>query len=315
MKVVPIVVALAVLFLVIVLGGAFYTVHETDTVILTQFGRQVGEPITDPGLHWKTPFLQEVNRLEKRAMEWDGQPTPMPTKDKTYIRVDTFARWRIGDPTKFFVALRDERSAQSRLEDIIGSEVRSAVAAHELIEVVRSDKDRELPENLMAEGTSASALPAASRGRLDIQNDVLKAAAPKLVDLGIELLDVRIKRVNYDPEVVRNIYTRMISEREQIAQRFRSEGEGEAARINGRRERELKKIESEAYKRVQELRGEADAEATRIYAEAYDQSPESRSFYGFLKTLDTYRTILGGSTNVILSTDSDLFRLLESATR
>ena len=315
MKLLPVLLGAVALFFVLVLGGAFYTVHETETVILTQFGRPVGEPITEPGLHWKTPFVQEVNRLEKRMLEWDGQPTEMPTKDKTYIQVDTFARWRIGDPAQFFVKLRDERSAKSRLEDIIGSEVRSAVAGHELIEVVRSDKSRELPPSLMAEGTTASALPVASRGRLELQNDVLKAAAPKLATLGIELLDVRFKRVNYNPDVVENIYRRMISERQQIAQRFRSEGEGEAARINGRRERDLREVESIAYKRVQELRGEADAEATRIYAESYDKSPEARDFYAFLKTLDTYREILGSSTNLILSTDSDLFRLLERTDR
>jgi membrane protease subunit HflC len=203
------------------------------------------------------------------------------------------------------------RRAQSRLEDIIGSEVRSAVAAHELIEVVRSDKSVVLPPAQAVEGTTMSTLQIAKRGRLELEKDILAAAAPKLTELGIELLDVRIKRVNYRQDVVESIYRRMISERQQIAQLFRSEGEGEAARINGRRERELKRIDSEAYKRVQELRGEADAEATRIYADAYDKSPEAREFYGFLKTLDTYRAILGDKTNVILSTDSELFRLLE----
>lgn len=311
MKILPILAGLAALFFVLVLGGAFYTVHETDTVILTQFGRPVGEPITEPGLHFKTPFIQDVHRLEKRVLEWDGRPVEMPTKSKTYIIVDTFARWRIGDPAKYFVSVNEERRAQSRLEDIIGSEVRSAVAAHELIEVVRSDTSVELPPAQAVEGTSLSTLQIAKRGRLELENDILAAAKPKLTELGIELLDVRIKRVNYRQDVVESIYRRMISERQQIAQRFRSEGEGEAARINGRRERELKRIDSEAYKRVQELRGEADAEATRVYAEAYDKSPESREFYGFLKTLDTYRAILGDKTNVILSTDSELFRLLE----
>ena len=304
------VIALALLF---VLSGALFTVHETETVILTQFGRPVGDPITEPGLHFKTPFVQDVNRLEKRVLEWDGPATEMPTKDKTYVVVDTFARWRIGDPKEYFVKLRDERSAQSRLEDIIGSEVRTAVAGHELIEVVRSVKDRVAAQIPTAEGTSSSALVVAKRGRLALQEDVLKAAAPKLATLGIELLDVRLKRVNYNSDVVTNIYQRMKSEREQIAQRFRSEGEGEAARINGRRERDLREIESNAYKRVQELRGEADAEATRIYAEAYNKSAEAREFYGFLKTLDTYQSILGGKTNLILSTDSELFRLLEKS--
>lgn len=311
MKILSVLLGLVALLFVLVLSGAFYTVHETDTVILTQFGRPVGEPITEPGLHFKTPFIQDVHRLEKRVLEWDGRPVEMPTKSKTYIIVDTFARWRIGDPAKYFVSVNEERRAQSRLEDIIGSEVRSAVAAHELIEVVRSDKNLVLPPAQAVEGTSLSTLQTATRGRLELEKDILAAAAPKLTELGIELLDVRIKRVNYRQDVVESIYRRMISERQQIAQRFRSEGEGEAARINGRRERELKRIESEAYKRVQELRGEADAEATRVYAEAYDKSPEAREFYGFLKTLDTYRTILGSRTNVILSTDSELFRLLE----
>ena len=311
MKVVSILLGLLAVFLVLVLGGAFFTVHETEAVILTQFGRPVGEPITTPGLHFKTPFVQDVNRLEKRVLEWDGPATEMPTKDKTYVVVDTFARWQIGNPKDYFVKLRDERSAQSRLEDIIGSEVRTAVAGHELIEVVRSDTSRNASTAPLTEGADSSALRSAERGRLALQADILKAATPKLETLGIKLLDVRIKRVNYNRDVVTNIYRRMISEREQIAQRFRSEGEGEAARINGRRERDLREIESNAYKRVQELRGEADAEATRIYAEAYNKSAEAREFYGFLKTLDTYRSVLGNQTNVILSTDSELFRLLE----
>jgi membrane protease subunit HflC len=308
-------IGIVVLLILFVLGGALYTVHETETVILTQFGRPVGEPVTEPGLHFKTPFVQEVNRLEKRILEWDGDPTEMPTKDKMYISVDTFARWRISDPSTYFVKLGSERRALSRLEDIIGSEVRTAIAGHELIEVVRSDKDRELPPNQTAEGTTASVQQKATRGRMALQQDILNAAAPKLTDLGIELLDVRIKRVNYNQNVVGNIYQRMISERQQIAQRFRSEGEGEAARINGRRGRDLRKVESEAYKRVQELQGEADAEASRIYAEAYNQSTEAQDFYGFLKTLDTYRTILGKQTSMILSTNSELFELLERSKR
>ena len=315
MKILPIVIGIIVLLILFVLGGALYTVHETETVILTQFGRPVGEPVTEPGLHFKTPFVQEVNRLEKRILEWDGDPTEMPTKDKMYISVDTFARWRISDPSTYFVKLGSERRALSRLEDIIGSEVRTAIAGHKLIEVVRSDKDRELPPNQTAEGTTASVQQKATRGRMALQMDILNAAAPKLTDLGIELLDVRIKRVNYNQNVVGNIYQRMISERQQIAQRFRSEGEGEAARINGRRGRDLRKVESEAYKRVQELQGEADAEASRIYAEAYNQSTEAQGFYGFLKTLDTYRTILGKQTSMILSTNSELFELLERSKR
>lgn len=295
-------------FVLLVAGGAFYTVSETDTVILTQFGAPVGEPVTEPGLHWKTPFVQEVNRIEKRVLEFDGPATRMPTKDKTYIEVDTFARWRIADPAKWYVALRNLRSAQSRLEDIIGSETRAAVASHELIEVVRSDKARAAAVDPTAQG--AAALRPAKRGRKELEKDILAAAAPKLLPLGIELLDVRFKRVNYTPEVLDPIHQRMKSERTQIAQRFRSEGEGEAARILGRKERRLREVESEAYKKVQEVRGAADAEATRVYAESYDKTAESREFYAFLKTLDTYRSVLGARTNLVISTDSDLFKLL-----
>ena len=308
MKLSSLVLGLAVVLGLLVFGGAFYTVSETDTVILTQFGAPVGEPISEPGLHWKTPFVQEVHRMEKRVLEFDGPAVRMPTKDKTYIEVDTFARWRIADPKKWFVTLRNERSAQSRLEDIIGSETRAAVASHELIEVVRGDKARVAAIDPTAQG--AASLRPAMRGRKELEKDILAAAAPKLVALGIELLDVRFKRVNYTPEVLEPIHQRMKSERTQIAQRFRSEGEGQAARILGRKERRLREVESEAYRKVQEVRGAADAEATRIYAEAYDKNVEAREFYAFLKTLDTYRSVLGNRTNLVLSTDSDLFKLL-----
>lgn len=314
MKLRLILMAVISLFFLLLAGGAFYTVRETETVIVTQFGRPVGEPVTEPGLHWKTPFVQDVTRIEKRVLEFDGPATSMPTKDKTYIEVDTFARWRIADAGTYYVALRDERSAQSRLEDVIGSEVRAAVASHELIEVIRSDKARVLPPDLQKQGLSGSVLPAARRGRLEIEKDVLKAAAPKLVPLGIELLDVRIKRINYNGDVLQRIYQRMTSERAQIAQRYRSEGEGEAARILGKKERDLRKYESEGYMKVQQTRGEGDAEATRIYAEAYAQSREAQELYEFLKTLETWRKVLAGK-NLVLSTDSQLFRLLKGDTR
>lgn len=311
MKITGIVATVVALFLLLVLGGAFYTVRETEVVILTQFNRPVGNPITEPGLHWKTPFVQEVNRLEKRVLEFDGPPTRMTTKEKTSIEVDTFARWRISDPATFFVVVRDERSAQSRLEDIIGSETRASVASSDVIEIVRADKSRTATVDPQAPANTSSTLKKANRGRLEIEEEIKQASAPKLLPLGIELLDVRIKRVAYTADVLGDIHKRMISERAQIAQRFRSEGEGEAARILGRKERELREIESVAYRSVQEIRGAADAEAARIYAEAYDQNPESRDFYTFLKTLETYRTVLGNDTNVVLSTDSDLFRLLQ----
>lgn len=313
MKLLRFVIAAIVLLLLFVMSGVLFTVRETEIVILTQFGKPVGEPITEAGLHWKTPFVQDVNRIEKRVLEFDGPATRMPTKDKTYIEVDTFARWRITDAAKWFVMLRDERTAQSRLEDILGSETRSAVAAHDLIEVVRSDKLRNVPAELQEIGNNASPLRPAKRGRLEIEQDILRAAAPNLLPFGIELIDMRIKRVNYNAEVLAPIHQRMMSERAQIAQRFRSEGEGEAARVIGKKERELRTLESEAYRQVQEVRGAADAEASRIYAEAYDQTPEAREFYGLMKTLETYRSVLGKQTKLVLSTDSDLFRLFKQS--
>jgi len=308
------VVAIAI-FLLMLFGGAFYTVSETDCVIRTEFGRPVGDPVTEPGLHFKLPFIQKVNRLEKRLLEWDGPPVQMPTKEKTFIEVDTFARWRIVDPSRYFVSLRDERSAQSRLEDILGSEVRTAVASHELIEIVRNDVKRVLPVDAASQGSGQSAVPSARRGRQLVEKDILAAAAPKLLPLGIELMDVRIKRVNYNADVLTRIHQRMISERTQIAQRFRSEGEGEAARILGRKELKLRELESKAYRTVQETRGTADAEATKIYAEAFNQTTESRAYYAYLKSLETLRSVLGDGSRLVLSTDSELFHLLKRPVR
>lgn len=303
---------------VIALSSALYVVHQTEQVIITQFGKPVGAPITEPGLHVKVPFIQTVNRLEKRFLEWDGAPVAIPTRDKTYIHVDTFARWRILDPTTYFVRLRDERSAQSRLEDIIGSETRNAVARHDLIEIIRSDKGRKpLTDEKLNAGPvglgSIGTLPGIEFGRSKIEGDIMRAAASKMSEFGIELLDVRVKRVNYNPDVLDRIFQRMISERNQIAQLFRSEGQGEAARIAGQKERDLNEIESTAYRRVQEIRGEADAKASEIYARAYTQSPQAAEFYAFLKSMDTYRKVLSKDSTLVLSTDSDLFGLLKRA--
>jgi len=307
MKPLGILILLGALVVLLVVGGAFSSVRETETVILTPFGRPVGQPVKTPGLHLKMSFVQEANRLEKRMLAFDAQTTPMTTKDKNSILVDTFGRWRISDPLTWYEKLRDVRGAQSRVEDIIGSEVRAAVANHDLIEIIRSDKARRGPTPTQDQ-TTGTQLREASFGRRVILDDALAAAKPKLAVLGIELLDIRIKRVNYNGDVLQRIFTRMISEREKIAQRFRSEGEGEAARVLGTKERELLVIESDAYRKVQELRGSADAEASRIYAEAYDQSAEAREFYTFLKTLETYREVLDGKS-LVLSTDSPLFSL------
>jgi membrane protease subunit HflC len=296
--------------------GCFFAVYQTEQVIITQFGKPVGEPVTDPGLHLKLPLVQVVNRIDKRFLEWDGAPVAIPTRDKTYIHVDTFARWRISDAKTYFVRLHDERSAQSRLEDILGSETRNAVAKHDLIEIVRTDKDRKplRDENLKNVPTglgTIGVLPPIQYGRQKIEDEIKTKAMGKLSEFGIELLDLRIKRVNYNPDVLDRIYQRMISERRQIAQRFRSEGEGEAARIAGQKERDLNEIQSTAYRKVQEIRGQADAKASEIYARAYTQNPQAADFYAFLKSMDTYHRIFNKEATIVLSTDSDLFRLLK----
>jgi len=296
----------------------FFAVYQTEQVIITQFGKPVGDPITDPGLHLKLPIIQEVNRIDKRFLEWDGTPVAIPTRDKTYIHVDTFARWRISDAKTFFVRLRDERSAQSRLEDILGSETRNAVAKHDLIEIIRTDKNRKplRDENLKNVPTglgTIGVLPPIQYGRLKIEDEIKSKGAGKLAEFGIDLLDVRLKRVNYNPDVLDRIYQRMISERRQIAQRFRSEGEGEAARIAGQKERDLNEIQSTAYRQVQQIRGEADGKATEIYAHAYTQNPQAAEFYNFLKSMDTYRKVLTKDSTLVFSTDSDLFGLLKRA--
>jgi membrane protease subunit HflC len=308
----------AALAVLIALGGSYYTVDQTEQVIITQFGQPVGEPITEPGLHWKTPFVQDVNRLDKRFLEWDGAPVAIPTKDKTYIHVDTFARWRIKEPKTYFVRFHDERAAQSRLDDILGGETRNAIAKHELIEIIRTDKDRKpLHDETLKGGPggvgSIGVLHPAEYGRVKIEEEIKTAAAKKLDEFGIELLDLRIKRVNYNPDVLARIYQRMISERAQIAQMFRSEGEGEAARIAGQTQRDLTEIQSGAYKEVQTIRGEADAKATEIYAKAYAQNEQAAEFYAFLKSMDTYGKIFAKDSTLVLSTDSDLFSLLKRA--
>ncbi|MCU0787999.1 MAG: protease modulator HflC [Verrucomicrobia bacterium] len=297
----------------IVLASSLYTVPETEQVIITQFGKPIGNAITNAGLQFKTPFIQDVNRLEKRVLRWDGRPNEIPTKDKTYIVVDAFGRWRISDPVQYFLRLRDERSAQSRLDDILGSEIRNAIAKHELIEVIRTTKDRvpAVDEVLTDSRGSISVLYPIKRGRMLVEEDIFKNAAPKVSEFGIELLDLRFKRINYSPSVRQRIYERMISERQQIAERFRSEGAGEAAKILGQRQKDLQEIESTAYRHIQKVTGEADARATEVYANAYNQSPEAIEYYKLIKTLETYGTILTNDTTIIMTTDSDLFRLLK----
>jgi len=298
-----------------VLMSAIYTVNEVQQIIVTQFGKPVGEPVTEAGLKMKIPFIQEVNPIDKRVLEWDGAPSDMPTKDKLYISVDLFARWRIVDPLQYFLRLRDERSAQSRLDDILGSETRNAVAKHELIEIIRTTKDRvplrdSMMTNAQQEVKMRSLVPI-QKGRKLVEDEIFSAAAEKVQVFGIELLDIRFKRINYNQSVRPKIYDRMISERRQIAERFLSEGNGEAARIRGNRVRDLNKIQSEAYREVEEIRGVADAKATEIYARAYNQSSESVEFYEFTRTMQAYKEIITDNSTMILSTDSDLFKFLK----
>jgi len=298
-----------------VLINAIYTVNEVQQIIVTQFGKPVGEPVTTAGLKVKVPFIQEVNPIDKRVLEWDGSPSDMPTKDKLYISVDLFARWRIVDPLQYFLRLRDERSAQSRLNDILGSETRNAVAKHELIEIIRTTKDRmPLRDSMMTSAqqeVKMRSLVPIKKGRQLVEAEIFEAAAEKVQVFGIELLDIRFKRINYNQSVRPKIYDRMISERRQIAERFLSEGNGEAARIRGNRMRDLNKIQSEAYRQVEEIRGVADAKATEIYARAYNQSPEAVDFYEFTRTMQAYKDIIADNSTIVLSTDSDLFMFLK----
>jgi modulator of FtsH protease HflC len=296
-----------------VAAGSLYTVSEVEQVIITQFGKPVGAPVTTAGLKLKVPFIQSVNPIDKRILEWDGNPSDMPTKDKLYIAVDLFARWRITDPLQYFLRLRDERSAQSRLDDILGSETRNAVAKHELIEIIRTTRDRvPLRDPLLTTAErDVGALVPIQKGRKLVEREIFVAAAEKVRVFGIELLDIRFKRIHYNESVRPKIYDRMISERRQIAERFLSEGHGEAARIRGNRLRDLNKIQSEAYRRVEEIRGAADAKATGIYASAYNQSPEAVEFYEFTRTLQAYKSIITENTTLVLSTDSDLFKFLK----
>jgi len=314
-----VVTALAVLGIgTFVVMSSIYTVSEVQQAIITQFGEPVGAPVTTAGLKVRIPFIQDVNLIDKRVLEWGGTPTDMPTKDKLYISVDLFARWRIVDPLQYFLRLRDERSAQSRLDDILGSETRNAVAKHELIEIIRTTKDRVPLRDTVLAGAGpeqgVGSLVPIQKGRKVVEQQIFAAAAEKVRVFGIELLDIRFKRINYNVSVRPKIYDRMISERRQIAERYLSEGNGEAARIRGDRVRDLNKIQSEAYRQVEEIRGMADAKATEIYSKAYNQSPEAVEFYDFTRTLQSYKSIIGTNTTLVLSTRSDLFKFLEGIT-
>ena len=296
-------------FVLLFISGAFYIVNETDQVVITQFGKPVGESIKDAGLSFKIPFVQQVNCFEKRLLVWDGAPNQIPTKDKRYIWVDTTARWKIADPLKFLQSVITETGAHARLDDIIDSATRDAITANSLIEVVRNT-DRVLSVIKTQEGMQVTkeVIEKINLGRDALTRDILKQASKMVPQYGIELVDVRIKRINYVEEVRKKVYDRMISERNMVAEKYRSEGMGKKAEIDGEREKEKKQIISQAYRKAQEIKGKADARSTKIYASAYNNDPE---FYSFIKTLDTYVSTVDKDSIIILTTESDYFKYLK----
>ncbi len=302
--IIPLVIVLFVLY------QGIFTVDETRQVVITQFGKPVGDPITEPGLNFKIPFVQTVSYFPKNLLQWDGDPSQIPTLDKTYIYVDTFARWKIVDPLKFFQTVNNVVGGLARLDDIIDAAVRNFIAQNPLIETVRwTNRELDVTEEGMEETTHKRVMAEITTGRQNIVKGILNQANPKLKEFGILLIDVQIKRLNYVEEVRRSVYGRMIAERKQIAERFRSEGEGESRKIEGDRERDLKEITSVAYRKAQEIKGKADAEATLIYARAYNKDPD---FYSFLQTLDIYKKTMDKDTTLVLSTDSDFLRYFKS---
>lgn len=307
------IIIVVVIFGVLILAlNSIYIVSETNQVIITQFGQPIGDAVTNPGLHFKAPLIQKANFFEKRWLEWDGDPNEIPTKDKRFIWVDTYARWRISEPLMFFQRVHDERGAHSRIDDIIDGETRNAIANFELIEIVRStNREFEVTEEITVLD-EAVLIAKIKTGREKIAKIILDKSSAITSEFGIELKDVQIKRINYVEEVQRKVFDRMIAERRRIASKFRSEGDGKSAEIRGQKERELNKIQSGAYKTAQGIKGKADAEATRIYAQAYNLDPE---FYQFMRTLETYRTTLDKDTWLLLSTDNEFLKYLKSTSR
>jgi membrane protease subunit HflC len=309
-KTIAIVIIILLAFITFI--SSVYVVNETEQVVVTQFGKPVGEPVTTPGLNFKVPFIQIANFFEKRFLEWDGDPNQIPTKDKKYIFVDTYARWQIVDPLQFFKRLRNELGAQSRLDDILDGETRDFIANHNLIEAVRTSNRTPMSSGVIGELIGDS-LENIDVGREKIQAMILQAANEQTMDLGIKILDFRFKRINYVEDVRTQVYERMKSERYRIADKFRSEGQGEASRINGEKERELKTIQSQAFREAQEIMGRADGEAAAVYANAYNQTSTSRSLYRFIKSMETFEKTFDSNTHVILSTDSELYNYLKNS--
>jgi membrane protease subunit HflC len=308
----PIVTLIIIVLALIVLANILYTISESEQAIITQFGKPIGGAVTSSGLHVKAPFIHALHRFEKRILIWDGSADQIPTADKKYIWLDATARWKIVDPLLFYQSVGNIMGAQGRLDDIIDSASRDVISSHLLIECVRNtntilERSQTVTEE---EGEVETILEEIKLGREALTQQILLIARELVPQYGIELLDVQVKRLNYIEDVRKKVYERMDSERQRIASKYRSEGEGKTAEILGMKERELNRIYSEAYKRSQEIRGEADAEATKIYANAYKLDPE---FYSFLKTLDIYKTSIGANSRAILTTDSDIYRYLKES--
>jgi membrane protease subunit HflC len=309
MKKLYILIIAVVVLALVVIGSGFYILDETQQAIVTQFGKPVGKPRVEPGMQFKVPFIQKVQFFDKRYLEWDGDPNQVPTKDKRFIHVDTYARWEITDPLQFFIRLRDERSAQSRLDDILDGETRIAVAGHDLLEIVRStNREPEIVEDFMEE---LERLEDINVGRDVIEQLILEKSNERTLDLGIRILDFRFKRMIYVEEVRNRVYDRMISERNRIADQFRSEGQGEARKILGNMERDLAQIQSEAVREAEQIRGRADAEATNIYAAAFNRNRQTRELYDFLRTMESFEKSLDDKTTLIITTNSDFYRYLQ----
>jgi modulator of FtsH protease HflC len=309
MKKLYILIIAVVVLALVVIGSGFYILDETQQAIVTQFGKPVGKPRTEPGMQFKVPFIQKVQFFDKRYLEWDGDPNQVPTKDKRFIHVDTYARWEITDPLQFFIRLRDERSAQSRLDDILDGETRIAVAGHDLLEIVRStNREPEIVEDFMEELENLEDI---NVGRDVIEQLILQKSNERTLDLGIRILDFRFKRLIYVEEVRNRVYDRMISERNRIADQFRSEGQGEARKILGNMERDLAQIQSEAVREAEQISGRADAEATNIYAAAFNRNRQTRELYDFLRTMESFEKSLDDKTTLIITTNSDFYKYLQ----
>jgi len=316
-----VIIGLFVFILVILLSSSIYIVDETKQVFVTRFGKIIGDPIntdaegeSEAGLYFRIPFIDQVHSFEKRYLEWDGDSEEVATRSKVMIEIDTYARWRINDAKIFYKSVRNEDQAKTRLDDLLDGAARTVIAAHDLVEVIRSQQREATRPVTDTEGETQTKLEPFSKGRSALSQEVIASVKDKLnTEFGIELLDFRFKGINYTDKVRQEIFKRMISERTRVASKFRSEGDGQAAKIKGQRERELKTIQSKAYLEQQQIRGEADAKAVAIYAEAYNQSPEAREFYEFLKTMETYETTLSEQDTLILSTDSDFFRFMKQS--